>query len=84
MFATPDPFAFLLGLPTLRPGALRSRAVALNAPVLVSANALLRWYTDWLGLRQWTDIDGRNLGLVAHHRSPRQRRIQGSAAASDT
>ena len=52
MFATPDPFTFLLGLPTLRPGALWSRAVALNAPVFVSANALSRWYTDRLGLRE--------------------------------
>ena len=84
MFATPGPFAFLLGLPTLRPGALWSRAVALNAPVLVSANALSRCYTDWPGLRQWTDFDGRHLGFVAHHRSLRQRRVQGSAAASDT
>ena len=84
MFATPDPFAFLLGLPMLRPGALWSRAVALDSPILVGANALSRWYTDWPGLRQWADFDGRHLGLVAHHRSLRQRRAQGSAAASDT
>ena len=42
-------------------------AVAPNLPVLVSANALSRWYTDRLGLRQWTDFGGRHLDLVARH-----------------
>ncbi len=59
-------FEFLLGLPTLRPGALWSRAVSIGAPVLLSANALSRWRNDGLGLRHWDGFDGRYLGLVSH------------------
>jgi hypothetical protein len=62
------PFAFLLGLPALRPGAIWSRAIALNAPTLISANALSRWHVDGLGLRNWDGFDGRHLGLVSHHK----------------
>jgi hypothetical protein len=61
-------FEFLLGLPTLRPGALWSRAVSIGAPVLLSANALSRWRNDGLGLRHWDGFDGRHLGLVSHHK----------------
>ena len=61
-------FEFLLGLPTLRPGPLWSRAVSIGAPVLLSANALSRWRNDGLGLRHWDGFDGRHLGLVSHHK----------------
>jgi hypothetical protein len=62
------PFEFLLGLPALRPGALWSQAIALNAPTLISANALSRWHVDGRGLRNWDGFDGRHLGLVSHHK----------------
>ena len=61
-------FEFLLGLPALRPGALWSRAKALEAPVMISANALSRWRIDGLGLRDWDGFDGRHLSLVRDHR----------------
>ena len=60
-------FAFLLGLPALRPGALWAQARRLGAPVLVSANALSRWRTDIIGLRHWGGFDGRHLPLVQTH-----------------
>jgi hypothetical protein len=61
-------FEFLLGLPALRPGALWSQALTLNAPTLISANALSRWRTDALGLRNWAGFDGAHLPLVAQQR----------------
>ena len=54
-------FEFLLGLPALRPGALWARARFLDAPVLISANALSRWRVDALGLRHWDGFGGRHL-----------------------
>jgi len=61
-------FEFLLGLPALRPGAIWSQALALNAPTLISANALSRWRIDTLGLRNWAGFDGAHLPLVAQQR----------------
>jgi hypothetical protein len=61
------PFAFLLGLPFLRPGVLWERAMALHAPVLISANALSRYRTDSIDLRVWDGFDHRHLGLVSRH-----------------
>ena len=56
---------FLLGLPTLADGALWRTAARLDAPVLVSANALPVWDTDALGLRHWRGFGHRNLHFVA-------------------
>ena len=58
---------FLLGLPALRDGALWRTARRMDAPVLISANALSRWRTDIIGLRQWTGFETRWPHLVAHH-----------------
>ena len=58
---------FLLGLPALRDGALWRTARRLGAPVLISANALSRWRTDIIGLRQWTGFEIRWLHLVRQH-----------------
>lgn len=58
---------FLLGLPTLRDGALWRTAQRLAAPVLISANTLSRWRTDSIGLRHWTGFETRWLGLVGRH-----------------
>jgi len=44
---------FLLGLPTLTDNTQWRTARRLNAPVLISANALSRWTRDVLGLREW-------------------------------
>lgn len=59
--------AFLLGLPALRDGPLWATARSLDAPVLVSANALSRWAIDAQGFRLWTGFDGRALRLVHDH-----------------
>jgi hypothetical protein len=58
---------FLLGLPVLSDGPLWQAARALDAPILISANALSLWRRDRLGLRQWTGFDRRNLHLVWQH-----------------
>lgn len=58
---------FLLGLPALRDGALWRTARRLDAPVLISANALSRWRTDIIGLRLWSGFETRWLHLVAQH-----------------
>lgn len=58
---------FLLGLPYLREGPLWQTARRLEAPVLVSANALSLWRRDAVGLRQWSGFDRRMLRLVAQH-----------------
>ena len=58
---------FLLGLPALRDGALWRTARRLGAPELISANALSRWRTDIIGLRQWTGFEIRWLHLVRQH-----------------
>ncbi len=58
---------FLLGLPYLREGPLWQTARRLEAPVLVSANALSLWRRDAVGLRQWSGFDRRMLRLVAEH-----------------
>jgi len=43
-----DRLTFLLGLPKLTDDPLRRTARRLATPVLISANALLRWSTDTL------------------------------------
>ena len=48
---------FLLGLPALREGALWTTARDLDAPVLISANALSRWTIDQRGYRIWPGFD---------------------------
>lgn len=58
---------FLLGLPYLRDGLLGQTARRLQAPVLVSANALSRWRRDDFGLRVWSGFDRRTLRLVGRH-----------------
>ena len=59
--------AFLLGLPYLKEGLLWQTARRLDAPVLVSANALSLWRRDDYGLRRWDGFDRRMLHLVAQH-----------------
>ena len=61
------PIDFLLGLPSLRDGALWHAARALHAPVLISANALSRWRIDHLGLRIWEGFETRWMHLIASH-----------------
>jgi hypothetical protein len=61
-------FELLLGLPAHCPGALWARVRSLDAPVLISANALSPWRVDGLGLRHWDGFDGRHLDLVSHYR----------------
>ena len=58
---------FWLGLPALRNNALWRIARRLQAPVLISANALSRWRTDSIGLRLWSGFETRWLHLVAQH-----------------
>ncbi len=58
---------FLLGLPALKEGPLWDTARALEAPVLISANALSRWRIDEGGYRTWCGFDPRHLHLVANH-----------------
>jgi hypothetical protein len=58
---------FLLGLPALREGVLWATARALDAPVLVSANALSQWAINADGYRMWTGFNGRALKLVHSH-----------------
>src|ERR1700712_2289172 len=58
---------FLLGLPVLTDGPLWQAAKALDAPVLVSANALSLWRQDGPDLRQWQGVDRGNLHLVWQH-----------------
>ena len=58
---------FLLGLPALREGALWTTARDLEAPVLISANALSRWTVDGQGHRIWAGFDPRALHLVSSH-----------------
>jgi hypothetical protein len=58
---------FLLGLSALRDGLLWRAVRQLNAPVLISANALSRWHNDSLGLRRWTGFESRWLALVHSH-----------------
>jgi hypothetical protein len=58
---------FLLGLPMLAEGPLWRAARALDAPILISANALSVWRRDALGLRHWCAFDRRNLHLVWQH-----------------
>ncbi len=58
---------FWLGLPALRDNALWRMARRLQAPVLISANALSRWRTDSIGLRLWSGFETRWLHLVAQH-----------------
>lgn len=53
-------------MPALTDNALRRTARRLDAPVLVSANALSVWRRDALGLRRWRGFDRRNLHLVRH------------------
>ena len=55
---------FLLGLPTLADNVLWQAAAKLDAPVLVSANALSTWRHDASGLRRWCGFNRRNLHLV--------------------
>ena len=66
-FPPEDEFRFLVGLPALRPSALWKQALALRAPVLISANALSRWRDDGIGPREWRGFDRRHLGLVQRH-----------------
>ena len=66
-FPPEDEFRFLVGLPALRPNALWKQALALRAPVLISANALSRWRDDGIGPREWRGFDRRHLGLVQRH-----------------
>lgn len=58
---------FLLGLPALKTGPLWDTARALDAPVLISANALSRWRLDADGYRTWCGFDPRNLHLISQH-----------------
>lgn len=58
---------FLLGLPVLADNALWRTARHLQAPVLISANALSRWKIGSSGVRCWTGFDTRNLRLVRDH-----------------
>ena len=60
----PRPLEFLLGLPTLADNALWQAAAKLDAPVLVSANALSTWRHDASGLRRWCGFNRCNLHLV--------------------
>lgn len=59
---------FLLGLPSLAGDALWRTARRLDAPVLISANALSIWERDTLGLRHWRAFARQNLHLVWQHR----------------
>jgi hypothetical protein len=52
----------VIGLPHLKAGPLLEKAVSLQAPVLISANALSRWSTK-RGWREWT---GWRLGPLAN------------------
>jgi hypothetical protein len=54
---------FLLGLPHVMRGPLIDAARALNAPVLISANALSIWKMDSNGIPVWHGFKTRNL----HH-----------------
>jgi len=60
---------FWLGLPALRDNALWRMARRLQAPVLISANALSRWRTDSIGLRLWSGFETRWLHLVGGQRA---------------
>jgi hypothetical protein len=54
---------FLLGLPHVMRGPLIDAARSLNAPVLISANALSVWKKDACGIPVWHGFNTRNL----HH-----------------
>lgn len=54
---------FLLGLPHVMGGPLIDATRALNAPVLISANALSIWKKDSNGIPVWHGFKTRNL----HH-----------------
>jgi hypothetical protein len=54
---------FLLGLPHVMRGPLIDAAQALNAPVLISANALSIWKKDASAIPVWHGFNARNL----HH-----------------
>ena len=54
--------ALMVGLPHLSRGKLLERAIALQQPVLVSANALSRWSTR----RGWREWAGWSLGSLAN------------------
>ena len=64
MTATSEP-ALLLVLPALRDGSLWRTARRLDAPLLISANALSRWRTDVIGLRFRSPILERLWGTSA-------------------
>ncbi|MCB8829488.1 hypothetical protein LJD47_31220, partial [Escherichia coli] len=59
----------ILGLPHLANGPILQRAVALQAPVLISANCLSRWrkadgWREWSGWRTGTLANARPLASV--------------------
>jgi hypothetical protein len=58
---------FLLGLPTLADSLLWRSARTVDAPVLLSANALSIWRRDRSGLRSWLGFSRCNLHLVWQH-----------------
>ena len=66
---TPSGIEIIVGLPHLARGALLARAVALQAPVLISANCLSRWrkadgWRDWTGWRTSTLASAADLASI--------------------
>ena len=66
---TPSGIEIIVGLPHLADGALLERAVALRAPVLISANCLSRWrkadgWRDWTGWRTSTLANAADLASI--------------------
>lgn len=57
------PIEIIVGLPHLRHGPILSRALAMQAPVLISANALSRWTVN-SGLRDGAGWDTRALAVL--------------------
>ena len=65
----PPGIEIIVGLPHLARGALLARAIALQAPVLISANCLSRWrkadgWRDWTGWRTGTLASAADLASI--------------------
>lgn len=57
------PIEIIVGLPHLRRGPILARSLAMQASLLISANALSRWTVN-SGLREWAGWDTRALAVL--------------------